>query len=67
MRIAIVPSTISGFSRDGGGSGCNIQSMGVIISRISAVDPHNSDADTDADPDSTCHPDADADCDFFLC
>ncbi len=31
----------------------------------SVVDPHHVDADPDAEPDSTYHPDADSD--FFLC
>ncbi len=33
--------------------------------RASAVDPHH--FDTDPDPDSTYHPDADPDSDFFGC
>jgi hypothetical protein len=36
-------------------------------SRISnGSDPHKSDADPDADADSTYHPDADSDSDFYL-
>jgi hypothetical protein len=45
--FAIVPDTINGFSRDGGGSGCKMELMGNI-GRISVVNPDNSDADPDS-------------------
>jgi hypothetical protein len=37
-----------------------------ILYQISVEDPHQCDADSNADPDSTYHPDADPDSNFYL-
>jgi hypothetical protein len=37
-----------------------------VINHSSFVDPHHVDADQVVDPDSTYHPDADPDPDFFI-
>jgi len=48
------------------GQNINVQHINCSIVYTSVVDPHHFDAVPDADLDSTYHPDADPDSDFFF-
>ncbi len=42
-----------------------VRTYSTAIPVLSFLDPHHFDADSDADPDSTYHPNADPDSDFI--